>query len=160
MKGKNICGIANSIPANAGLLVTSFPRYFFPFWYMNVAIILCAINVSENKNWIREASDFVHLKHWERTMYYISNQKRCKYFFVNNLRIRLPSRMWNETYKFFCKFFLFYYMSCNFSFLLVCYIFSLLDNVCKHFILFMLEAEPLNVKLYAENFCKHDHLLI
>ena len=60
--------------------------------------------------------------------------------------------------------FLFYYMSYNFSSLLVCSVFSMLANVCKHFILFTLEVdaserEPFNVKLYAENVCKHDDLL-
>ena len=48
-EGKNVCGIANSILANAVLLVTSFPRHFFCFLCLNVGIILCVINVSKNK---------------------------------------------------------------------------------------------------------------
>ena len=84
----------NSILAKAVLLVTSFPRHFFSFWCLNVAIILCAISASKTRiGFGKEASDFVHLKHWERTLYYISNQKHSEYFFVNNLRIRLPSRI-------------------------------------------------------------------
>ena len=31
MKRKNVCGIANSVLANVGVLVTSFPRHIFLF---------------------------------------------------------------------------------------------------------------------------------
>ena len=63
-EGKNVYGIANNILANAGLLVTSFPRHFFCFLCLNVGIILCAINVSKARiSSGREANDFVHLKY-------------------------------------------------------------------------------------------------
>ena len=87
MKGKNVCAIANSIFANAVVLVTSFPRHFF--FFLSVAIIHCAINVSKNKNWHIEGRlgsgqkvcDFVRIKYLQRTMYHTSKRKRSKYFF-------------------------------------------------------------------------------